>query len=149
MDVSDFGGNLDSTQRQGASTLPGRVLTVLSRTVAVCALPMDFQGKLRILRTMFMRAALHGVVASLGSQSQEQIAVLVLDFPQDQFVERIQEVGMVPRCCSSWWFIATCTCRRVSGGYNSGDAAGAALCCSLGRDAVVPRCSFSQQWSSL
>ena len=42
LDVRDLGDNLDSTQRQRASTLPGQVNP-------------------RILRTMFIHAALHGV----------------------------------------------------------------------------------------
>ena len=55
-----MGGHLDSIQRQRASTLAGRVVIVLSRVMTVCALLL----KLRILRTMFMHAALHGVEAS-------------------------------------------------------------------------------------
>ena len=35
----------------------------------VSALPLDYRGKLRILRTMFFPAALHGIEASLPSQS--------------------------------------------------------------------------------
>ena len=33
------------------------------------ALPLDYRGKLRVLRTMFIPAALHGVDASRLSQS--------------------------------------------------------------------------------
>ena len=35
----------------------------------VCALPLGFQGKLRILRTMFIHAAVHGVEPSFVLQS--------------------------------------------------------------------------------
>ena len=45
------------------------MVTGLSRIVAVCALPLDFHGKLRILRSVFMHIALHGVEASVVSQS--------------------------------------------------------------------------------
>ena len=36
--------------------LAGRVVTVLSRIMAVCARPLDFQVKLRIQRTIFIHA---------------------------------------------------------------------------------------------
>ena len=67
--VRDLGRHFDSTQRQRASTLTGRVVTVRSRIMAVCALPLDFLRELHILRTMFISAALHGVGASSFSQS--------------------------------------------------------------------------------
>ena len=57
LDVRDLGGHLDSTKRQRASTLAGRVVIVLSRVIAICAVPLDFQEKLRILRTLCMHAA--------------------------------------------------------------------------------------------
>ena len=62
-------GSSYSTQRQHASTLAGRLVIVQSRVMTVCALPLDIQGKLRTLRTMFMHAAFHGVEASLVAQS--------------------------------------------------------------------------------
>ena len=63
LDVQDLEGYLDSTQRQRASTLAGRVVAVLGR------FPPDAQRKLRILRTMCTHAVLDGVEAFLVSRS--------------------------------------------------------------------------------
>ena len=65
LDVRDLRGHLDSTQRQRASTPAAWVVIVLCGVLAFCALPLDSQEKLRILRTIFVHAALHGVEASL------------------------------------------------------------------------------------
>ena len=43
-------GRLDTTQHQLASTRAGRVVVVLSKIVAVGALPLNFEGTLRLLR---------------------------------------------------------------------------------------------------
>ena len=50
-------------------TLVARVVAVLRVVWLVSALPLDYRGKLRILRTMYIPAALHGIEASLLSQS--------------------------------------------------------------------------------
>ena len=50
-------------------TLAARVIAVLRVVWLVSALPLDYRGKLRILRTMYVPAALHGIEASLLSQS--------------------------------------------------------------------------------
>ena len=63
LDVRDLGGHLDSTY-----TLAARVCSVLRVVWLVSALPLGYLGKLRILRTMFVPAALHGVEASSLSQ---------------------------------------------------------------------------------
>ena len=67
--VRDLGGHLDSTYRAWGRTLAARVLSVLRVVWLVSALPLDYRGKLRILRTMYIPAALHGIEASLLSQS--------------------------------------------------------------------------------
>ena len=69
MDIRDLGGHLDSTYRAWGRTLAARVLAVLRVVWVVSALPLDYRGKLRILRTMYIPAALHGIEASLLSQS--------------------------------------------------------------------------------
>ena len=69
LDVRDLGGHLDTTYRAWGRTLVARVLAVLRVVWLVCALPLDYRGKLRILRTMYIPAALHGIEASLLSQS--------------------------------------------------------------------------------
>ena len=67
---------------------------------------------------------------------QEQIVVLVSDFPEVQVMGRIQEVEVVPRCSSSWWFIATVIMHlSACFGGDSGNAAGAAPHCGSGREA--------------
>ena len=69
LDVRDLGGHLDDTYRSWVCTLAARVREVLKVVWLVSALPLDYEGKLRILRTKFIPAALHGIEASLLSQS--------------------------------------------------------------------------------
>ena len=64
-DVRDLGGHLDTTFRGWSSTLAGRVRLVIARLVLIFALPLDFHGRIRIVRSMFIPAALHGIEASL------------------------------------------------------------------------------------
>ena len=64
-DVRDLGGHLDTTFRGWSSTLAARVRLVIARLVLIFALPLDFHGRVRIVRSMFIRAALHGIEASL------------------------------------------------------------------------------------
>ena len=69
LDVRDLGGHLDTTYRAWGCTLAARVLAVLRVVWLVSALPLGYHGKLRVLRTMFIPAALHGIEASHLSQS--------------------------------------------------------------------------------
>ena len=64
-DVRDLGGHLETTFRGWSSTLAGRVRVVIARLVLVFALPLDFHGRVRVVRSMFIPAALHGIEASL------------------------------------------------------------------------------------
>ena len=48
----------------GPLPLASRVRLVISRLVLVFALSLDFHGRLRVLRSMFIPGALHGVEAS-------------------------------------------------------------------------------------
>ena len=64
-DVRDLGGHLDTTFRGWSSTLAARVRPVLSRLVLIFALPLDFHGRICVVRSMYLPAALHGVEASL------------------------------------------------------------------------------------
>ena len=52
-----------------AATLGYRISAAVPRVHHVAVLPLDFCGRLRILRTMHLPAALHGVEASLVSIS--------------------------------------------------------------------------------
>ena len=65
LDVRDLGGHLDTTYRAWGRNLGARVLAVLRVVWLVSALPLDYRGKLRILRTMYIPAALHGIEPSL------------------------------------------------------------------------------------
>ena len=58
-DVRDLGGHLDTTFRGWSATLAARVRLVISRLVLIFVLP------LRVVRSMYLPAALHGVEASL------------------------------------------------------------------------------------
>ena len=56
---------MDTTFRGWSSTLAARVRLVLSRLVLIFALPLDFHGRVRVVRSMYLLAALHGIEASL------------------------------------------------------------------------------------
>ena len=68
LDVQDLGGHLDTTLRRWSSTLSLRVRLVISRLDLVFALPLDFYGRIRVVRAMFLPCALHGVEASYLSK---------------------------------------------------------------------------------
>ena len=57
-------GHLDSTFRGWSATLAARVRLTIARLVLVFALPLDFYGRLRVIRSMFIPGALHGIEAS-------------------------------------------------------------------------------------
>ena len=56
---------MDTTFRGWSSTLAARVRLVLSRLVLIFALPLDFHGRARVVRSMYLPAALHGIEAPL------------------------------------------------------------------------------------
>ena len=64
-DVRDLGGHLDTTFRGWSSTLAARVRLVISRLFLIFALPLGFHGRFRVVRSMNLPAALHGIEASL------------------------------------------------------------------------------------
>ena len=64
-DVRDLGGHLDTTFRGWSSTLAARVRLALSRLVLIFALLLDFHGRILVVRSMYLPAAIHGVEASL------------------------------------------------------------------------------------
>ena len=64
-DVRDLGGHLDTTSRGWSSTFAARVRLVISRLVLIFVLPLDFHGSVRVVRSMYLPAALHGIEASL------------------------------------------------------------------------------------
>ena len=73
-DVRDLGGHLDTTFRGWSSTLAARVRLVISRLVLIFVLPLDFHGRVRVVRSMYLPAALHGIEASfLASESLRKL----------------------------------------------------------------------------
>ena len=68
LDVRDLGGHLDTTLRRWSSTSSLRVRLVISRLDPIFALPLDFYGRVRIVRATFLPCALHGVEASYLSE---------------------------------------------------------------------------------
>ena len=57
--------HLDTTFRGWSSTLAARVRLVISRLVLIFALPLDFHGRVRVVKSLYLPAALHGIEASL------------------------------------------------------------------------------------
>ena len=69
MDVRGLGRHLDTRRRRSwSSTLSARVRLVISRLDLIFVLPLDFHGRVRVVRTMFIPCALHGVEASYLSK---------------------------------------------------------------------------------
>ena len=64
-DVRDLGGHLDTIFRGWSSTSAAGVRLVISRLVMIFVLPLDFHGRVRVVRSMYLPAALHGVESSL------------------------------------------------------------------------------------
>ena len=64
-DVRDLGSHLDTTFRGRSAVLASRVRLVIARSVPIFALHLDFHGRVRVVRSMYLSAALHGIEASL------------------------------------------------------------------------------------
>ena len=60
-DDRDLGGHLDTTFRGWSSTLAARVCLVISRLVLIFTLPLDFYGRVWVVRSMYLPAAQHGI----------------------------------------------------------------------------------------
>ena len=56
---------MDTTFREWSSNLAAWVRLVISRLVLIFALPLDFHGRVRVVRCMYLPAALHGIEASI------------------------------------------------------------------------------------
>ena len=113
-DVRDLGGLLDTTFRGWSSTLAAKVRLVISRLVLISALPLDFYGRVRVVRSMYLPAALHGVEASLlASDSLRRLrsAVRRVVWSRRQPLARVGEVlslldgptGCGPAFCVVWF----------------------------------------------
>ena len=113
-DVRDLGGHLDTTFRGWSSTLAARVRLVISRLVLVFVLPLDFHGRVRVVRFMFLPAALHGIEASLlasGSLRRLRSAVCRVVWSRRQPLANVGAVlslldgpaGCDPAFCVVWF----------------------------------------------
>ena len=78
-DVRDLGrGILDTTFRGWSSTSAARVRLVISRSVLIFALSLDFHGAVSVVRSMYLPAALLGIEASLlASESLRKLRSLL------------------------------------------------------------------------
>ena len=73
-DVWHLGGHLDTSFRGWSSALAARVRLVISRLVLIFVLPLGFHGRVRVVRSMYLPAALHGIGASfLASESLRKL----------------------------------------------------------------------------
>ena len=61
--------HLDSTYRGWSATLATGVRLVIARLVLIFAFPLDFHGRLRVIRSMFVPGALHGIEASFLAEA--------------------------------------------------------------------------------
>ena len=65
---------MDTTFRGWSSTLAAGVRLVISRVVLMFAVPWIFHGRVRVVRSMYLPAALHGIEASsLASDSLRKL----------------------------------------------------------------------------
>ena len=69
LDIRDLGRHLDTTFRGWSAAVASRVRAVIARLVLVSVFPLDFHGKLRIVRSMFISGALRGIEASFLTDS--------------------------------------------------------------------------------
>ena len=80
-DVRDLGRHLDTTFRGWSATFAAGVRLVIFRLVLMCALPLDFHGRVRVVRSMYLPPALHGIEASLfASDSLRKLRSSILRF---------------------------------------------------------------------
>ena len=56
---------MDTTFRGWSATLAARVRLVLAQLLLIFALPLDFHGRVRVVRSMNLPAALRGIEESL------------------------------------------------------------------------------------
>ena len=73
LDVRRLGGHLHTTFRSWSVTLAAWVRLVISRLVVVSVLSLDFHGRVRIARTMFIPGVVHGFEASLLASSLRKL----------------------------------------------------------------------------
>ena len=60
-----FRSHVDTAFRGWSATLAAGVRLVIARLVLIFALPLDFHGRVRVVRSTYRPAALHGIDASL------------------------------------------------------------------------------------
>ena len=99
--------DLDTTYRRRAATLAGRVLGLMAAVLVVMALPLDFAGALRILRTKFLPGALHAIECS-------RISFSLLQRLRSAFVSAVwSKKDATSACWSCSVFVGRCRFRLL------------------------------------
>ena len=114
--VRDLGEHLDTTFRGWSATLATRVRLVIARLVLIFALPLDFHGRLWVVRSMFIPGGLHGIEASFLADAglrKLRAAIVRVVWSRRQFLANPGAVlglldgptGCDPAFCVVWfWF---------------------------------------------
>ena len=109
-----MGGHLDTTIRGWSWTLAARVRLVISRLALIFVLPLDFHGRVRVVRSMYLPAALHGIEASFlasGSLRRLRSAIRRVVWSRRQPLASVGAVlsfldgptGCDPAFCAVWF----------------------------------------------
>ena len=105
LDVGDVGGHLDTTFRAWCATLAAGVRLAVARLVLIFDYPLDFCGRLKVIRSMFIPGALHGIEASLladASLRKLRIAIFEVIWTRRQPLAKVGAVLSLldgPPCC--------------------------------------------------
>ena len=115
LDVRDLGGHLDTTLRGWSSALSLRVRLVISRFDLNFALPLDFYGRVRVVRALFLPCALlEASYLSKGSFWKLRAAVMHAVWSRKQPLASSGAVlGLLygPHGCDSYFCIVWLRCR--------------------------------------
>ena len=104
------------------ATLAARVRLVISRLVLIFVLPLDFHGLVRVVRSMYLLAALHGVESSLLALDslrnvRSSVCGVVWSRRQPLRACCCATTGALVGSCRKLWSLRSCSfgCRPVLG----------------------------------
>ena len=104
LNVRDLGWHQDSTFRGWSATLATGVRLDIEWLVLIFALPLDFHGRLRVILSMFILGALHGIEASfLAEVSLRKLRAAIVRVVC--FV--VSLLPILVRCLVCWSLVAT------------------------------------------
>ena len=111
LDVRDLEVHLDSTFRGWSATLSTRVRLAIAKLVLIFALLLDFHGRLRVIRSMFLPGALHGIEASFIAEASLRTAIVSVVWSRRQSLANTGAVlslldgpsGCDPAFCVVWF----------------------------------------------